>query len=182
MAPAVSAVLGAQGGGAASLLLPAPFEMIWGFIGFAILMAIMAWKVFPGLNETLENRQKAIQGRLEDAEEALQEAERKRREYEEKLASAREEADDIIAEARSRAEKVREDLIKKAEEEAREITERAQADMEAERRRLIQELRGRVAELSLAIASKIVGRELEAGRHEDLVDEYIDQLSSLNGQ
>jgi F-type H+-transporting ATPase subunit b len=173
---------GGGGGGGIGLLLPHTYELIWGTIGFAILMVVMRWKVFPTLNETLENRQKAIQGRLEEAEAAKEEAERLRRQYEDRLAEAREQADEIIAEARTRAERVREDLIKRAEDEASEIVERSKADQEAERRRLVQELRAQVADLSLVIASKIVGRELEAGRHEDLIDEYIEQLSSLNGR
>jgi F-type H+-transporting ATPase subunit b len=175
-------ILAAEGGegGPAALLLPATFELVWGFVGFAILMAIMAKKVFPTLNETLEKRQHAIQGRLEEAESARQEAERLRRQYEEQLASAREQASRIIEEARAQAEGLRQDLTRRAEEEAKQIVERAKADQRAEMNRLIQDLRTQVAGLSLTIASKIVGKELDGDRHDELVDQYINELSSLN--
>lgn len=174
-------VLAAQGGGGgAQVLLPAAPELIWGLVGFAMLMAVMARKVFPTLNETLENRQQAIQGRLEQAESARQEAERLRREYEDKLADARERANEIVDDARKQAERLRADLVKRAEEDARQIVERARADQQAERNRLIQELRGQVASLSLTIASKIVQQELDGGRHDELVDQYINELSGLN--
>jgi F-type H+-transporting ATPase subunit b len=173
-------VLAAEGGGGAQVLLPAPAELIWGSVGFALLMIVMVRKVFPALNETLENRQQAIQGRLEQAEATRQEAERLHREYEEQLADARERANEIVDEARKQAERLRADLVKRAEEEARQIVERARADQQAERNRLIQDLRGQVAELSLTIARKIVKQELDSGRHADLVDAYINELSSLN--
>ncbi|MGH8898274.1 MAG: F0F1 ATP synthase subunit B [Egibacteraceae bacterium] len=175
-------LLAAEGGGEnpAQLLLPDQAELIWGLIGFALLMFVMVRKVFPALNKTLEERQQAIQGRLEQAEAARQDAEQLRREYEEKLADAREQATKIIEDTRTQAEGLRADLIRRAEEEARQIVERARADQQAERSRLIQDLRGQVADLSLSIASKIVQQELDGGRHADLVDDYINQLSSLN--
>ena len=180
-APAI-VVLAAEagGGGGASILLPHTYELVWGLVGFALLMIVMVRKVFPQLNETLENRQNEIQGRLEAAESAHKEAEKLRRQYEEQLASAREQASKIIEDTRTQAEGLRQDLIKRAEDEARQIVERAQADQQAERNRLIQDLRGQVADLSLTIASKIVGTELDGGRHDELVDQYINELSSLN--
>jgi F-type H+-transporting ATPase subunit b len=183
MAPlTMSVVLAAEGGGGgpAELLLPHTYELVWGFLGFAILMAVMVKKAFPTLNATLEKRQQAIQGRLEDAESDRQEAERLRRQYAEQLASAREEASRIIEDTRAQAEALRRDLVKRAEEEARQIIERAQADQRAERNRLIQDLRGQVADLSLEIARRIVGSELDGRRHDELVDQYIAELSSLN--
>lgn len=179
MAALATIVLAAEGGGA-QVLLPEMPELIWGLVGFAILMAIMVRKVFPMLNEALENRQQAIQGRLEQAEAARQEGERLRREYEEQLEGARERANEIIDQARTQAERLREELVKRAEEEARQIVERARADQQAERNRLIQDLRAQVAQLSLTIASKIVQEELDRGRHAELVDQYINELSSLN--
>jgi F-type H+-transporting ATPase subunit b len=175
-------LLAAEGAGQdpARLLLPEPAELIWGLVGFALFMIFMVKKAFPALNKILEERQQAIQGRLEQAEAARQEAEQLRREYEEKLAEARERANEIVDKARKQAEAVRADLIKRAEEEARQVIERARADQEAERSRLLQDLRRQVAELSLTIASKIVKQELDRGRHTDLVDEYINDLSSLN--
>jgi F-type H+-transporting ATPase subunit b len=179
MAIPATIVLAAQGG-SAQVLLPAPADLIWGLVGFALLMAVMVRKVFPILNETLENRQRAIQGQLEQAEAARQQAEKLRREYESKLADAREQAAKIIEDTRAQAEGLRADLLKRAEEEARQIVERARAEQQAERSRLIQDLRGQVAELSLSIARKIVQQELDGGRHAQLVDDYINQLSSLN--
>ena len=52
-------------------------------------------------------------------------------------------------------------------------------DAEAERNRVVQDLRNQVAALSVDLAGRIVERELDEERHRDLVDSYIDNLSSV---
>lgn len=166
--------------GGIDLLLPDTAELIWGLFGFAALMAFMFWKVFPRLNETLEQRASRIQGQIEEAEQQREAAERLRAQYEEQLADARNEASRIIEEAREQAERIRADGAARAEEEAAQITARAREDVAAERGRLVSDLRGQVAALSVELAGKIVQRELDPARHEALVDQYINELSGLN--
>ncbi len=161
-------------------LLPDASELIWGTVAFVILLALMLKLVFPKLNETLEERGAAIQGRMEDAEAKYQEAERARADYEESLAEARGEADRIIEEAKAAADDLRNEARSRAEAEAAQIIERAQSSVASERDRVLSELRGQVGALSVELASRIVERELDASTHEALVDEYIDQLSSQN--
>lgn len=179
MAPVVLAAED-EGGGALQVVLPATAELVWGLIGFAILMAFVVWKVWPTLNQMLEERQQAIQGKLEQAEEIRTEAEELRRQYQEQLRDARTRADEILDQARSDAEEVRQQKVAEAEDEAQAIRQRAREDAEAERQRLVQQLRSQVAALSVDLAGAIVHREIDAEQHRTLVDEYIDQLSSMN--
>ena len=89
------------------LVLPDVAELVWGLVGFLILFAFVVWKVWPTLNSMLEERQQAIQGKLEEAEQIRTEAEELRRQYAEQLRDARNRADQIIEEARSDAEPAR---------------------------------------------------------------------------
>lgn len=162
------------------LVLPATAELVWGLVGFALLWAIIQWKVWPNIARTLDERRSAIQGRIEEAETQLAEAERVRRNYEGSLAEARTEANTIVSDAKEQAERVRADIIAKAEEEAAAIRTRAASEAENERARALQELRGQVAAISVDIASKIVDAEVDRSRHDELVDRYISQLSTQN--
>ncbi|MEX2551212.1 MAG: F0F1 ATP synthase subunit B [Nitriliruptoraceae bacterium] len=161
-------------------LFPETPELIWGLVAFLLLMAAMMKFVFPRLNETLEERAAAIQGKVEEADAKLQEAEASKRDYEASIADARGEADRILEEARTAAEALREEARNRAEAEATQIIERAQASVASERDRVLQELRGQVGSLSVELAAKIVERELDASTHTDLVDEYIERLTSQN--
>lgn len=169
-----------DGGGALQVVLPETAELVWGLVGFAALMAFVFWKVWPTLNQMLEERQQAVQGKLEQAEQIRVEAEELRRSYQARMQDARSRADELIDQARADAERVREQKVAEAEEEAQAIRQRAREDAEAERSRVVQQLRSQVAALSVDLAGAIVHRELDEDGHRSLVDEYIDQLSSLN--
>lgn len=173
-------ILAAEGVDPDLQLLPALPELIWGFVAFSILFAVMAGRVYPQFNKALEERRAAIQGRIEEAESQLAEAEKARREYEASIAEARNEASQIIDDAKAQAERLKADIVARAEEEATAIRSRAATEAEAERTRALQELRGQVATLSVDIASKIVDAEVDQSRHDQLVDSYIAQLSGNN--
>jgi F-type H+-transporting ATPase subunit b len=161
-------------------LLPDAAELIWGFFAFGLLMLAIIKFVFPKLNQTLEDRSAAIQGKLEEADSKLADAEEAKRRYEESIADAQGDANRIVEEAKASADALRAEARERAEAEAQHIIERAQADVSAERDRALQELRTQVGAISVELASRIVERELDDATHAGLVDEYIQRLSNQN--
>ena len=162
-------------------LAPKLQELIVGALAFAVLFFFL-WKwALPRVNQMLEARQAKIQGDLDKAEEARHGAEQQLAEYRQSLAGAREEATRIIDEARETAEAMRRDLQTKAEQEAQQIVARAQEEIRAERDRVFQELRAQVGVLSVELAGRIVGQELDASRHQRLVDDYIRDVAAMRG-
>ena len=172
-------VLAVEDNGGVELLPEAP-ELIWGFVAFALLMAVMFRFVFPKMNTILEERSAKIEGQISDAERARVEAEEYKRQYEAQLAEARSQSEEILEEARAQGERIRAEAASRGEEEAQQIVARAREDIEAERGRLVSELRGQVAALSVELAGKIVEKEIDADQHRTLVDQYINELSGMN--
>lgn len=170
----------AEDASGADLLVPAPPELIWGFVAFLLLMAAMSKLVFPKANQTLEDRAAAIQGKMEEADAQLADAERSKAEFDAQIADAKGSANQIVEQAKTDAEAVRADIVARAEDEAAQMLEKARTDVAAERDRLLSELRTQVGTLSVELASRIVERELDAATHQSLVDEYIQDLSSAN--
>ena len=158
-------------------------ELLVGALAFFILFFFIGRWALPRINQMAEARRARIQGDLEKAERAKAEAEQLVARYEERLKEARGEANRIIEEARKTAESVRKDLLAKAEDEARQVVTRAQQEIQAERDRTFEELRGQVGELSIEVASRVIGESLDKRRQAKLVDQYIDELTrSGNGQ
>lgn len=157
-------------------ILPETVELIVGAIVFLIVFLVIAKFAFPPLNKMLANRTDKIQGDLAKAEETRRTAEQELDEYRRQLAGAREESSRIIEEARRTADQLRRDLQARAEEEAQATVARAQEEIRAERDRVFQELRGQVGEIAVELAGRVVGRSLDAKTHEQLIDEYIDQV------
>ena len=163
-------------------LYPHAPELIFGAVAFGIIFFFM-WKwVLPRVNTLLERRREQIQGEMEKAEQAHQEADAELAQYKQQLAGARDEANRIIEESRRTADQLRLDLQSKAEQESQAIVQRAQEEIRAERDRVFQELRAQVAEIAVELAGKVVGAELDSSTHARLIDEYIDQVASGNGQ
>jgi F-type H+-transporting ATPase subunit b len=158
-------------------------ELIVGALAFFILFFFMGRWVLPRMREMMESRRARIQGDLEKAERAKAEAEQLLARYEERLKEARGEANRVIEEARKTAESVRKDVLAKAEEEARQVVARAQQEIQAERDRAFEELRAQVGELSIEVASRVIGASLDKRRQAKLVDEYIEEIAKAgNGQ
>jgi F-type H+-transporting ATPase subunit b len=162
------------------LILPAAAELIWGAICFIVVAVVLTKVAFPKLREAVEAREKRIQGDLETAEKAKNEAKQEQEEYKKQLAEARGEANRIIEDARASAEQVRKDLIAKAEKDAEAVVARAQEQIQAERQRTIQDLQGQIADLSIELAEKVVGRSLDGGSQRELVDAYIKEVSGMS--
>ena len=164
-------------------ILPELDEIIVGALAFIIVFWVLAKFAFPRLNKAMQDRTDKIQGDLENAESERQQAEQLLARYEEQLKDARGEANRIIEESRKTADQMRQDLLERAEEESRQIVARAQEEIRAERDRAFEQLRSQVGALSVELASRIVGMELDSERQRRLVDDYIDEIASMgNGK
>jgi F-type H+-transporting ATPase subunit b len=159
-----------------SLVLPETNELIAGIVAFAIVF-FFAWKwAVPAINRILEARQKAIAGRLEDAERAKNEAENLRKDYEQQIADSRNKGNAIIEEARKSAEQIRNDLVGRAQAEADGIVAKAREEASEEKSRALADARREVANLSIDLAERVVGKNLDREAQLGLVDQYIAEL------
>jgi len=161
------------------LLLPVMDELIAGVIAFTLVF-LVAWKfAAPAIKQTLENRQQAITGQIQEAETIKTEAAGLLEDYKAQLADARNEAGRIIDEARQSAEAVKADILAKATTEAAAIVEKAHTEAQAEKVRALQEARTDMAALSLDLAEKVVGNSLDRDAQTALVDSYLSDLDRM---
>lgn len=166
----------AESGSNLSLVLPETNELIAGIVSFLIVF-FFVWKwALPAINRTLEARQKAITGKLEDAENAKNEAEKLRKDYEQQVAEARNQGNQIIEDARKTAEQMRTDMMARAQTEADAIVSKARDEAEGEKSRALTEARQEVANLSIDLAEKVVGQNLDREAQLGLVERYIAEL------
>jgi F-type H+-transporting ATPase subunit b len=140
---------------------------------FLIIVAIMAaWAYKPVVKMLKTRREKIAQG-LEDARIAGEARANAEKETEEVTLKAQQEAARIVREATERAEEVRREIREAAEAEAVEIRAAAQQDAEQENVRILGELRGQVAALSIAAAQKVIGESLDKKRQHALIEEFF---------
>ena len=166
---------------APSLILPASNEIIWGGLAFVVLLLVM-WKyALPPVRNMMKQREDRIRDDLERAEQARTEAEGELANYRRQVADARNEAARILEEARQSADEVKRQIQSQAEADAAETRARAQEDIRLASERAQADLQGRVADLSIELAEKIVERNLDRDTQLALVESYIGQVGNGNG-
>jgi F-type H+-transporting ATPase subunit b len=161
-----------------SIISPALPELIWGTVAFVVVAFALVKFAFPMIKKSLADRTEKIRGDLERAEQARTEAEEEKRRFEASLGDARGEANRIIEEARQSAEQVRRDLTARAEAEAAEIRSRAQQDAQLATQRAMTDLQGRIGDISIELAEKIVERNLDRDTQQALVESYISSVGT----
>ena len=160
------------------LVQPDPGLFIWTILTFLVLVALLARFAWRPLLEALDRRQEAIAKSLEDAQRARQELERLQRESAEMMRQARVEADAVVSRSRSDAEALREELKQKSRAEAAAIVKNAEKQIQLETARAIQQIRNETIDLSVAIASKILRRQVSKEDHEGLIEETLKQVET----
>lgn len=162
------------------LIIPNTTEMWVNVVAFIVLFIVMAKFAFPPVTKMLDERANKIRESLEKAEDTKVEAERLLEEYKVQMAEARAEAAKIIDQGRKVAESMKVEIVAKAKEEAEAEKAKAVEAIKAEKNAAMTELRGEVADLSVAVAGKILGSSLSQADHEALIDKYLAEVGSLN--
>ena len=124
----------------------------------------------------ITDRQKEIDDMYASAGEAQTEANAMREEYQQKLSAAQQTSERLVKEATMRGQAKEEEIIQKANEEASAILNKAAADIAMEKKKAINDAKDEIASLSLAIAGKVVERELSDADQQKLIDSFIDGL------
>ena len=161
-----------------ALVQPDPGLFIWTIITFLVLLALLAKFAWRPLLDALERRQESIRKSLDDARHAKQELERLQSESQRILAQARTEAETIITRTRDDASRFREELRQKAQQEASAIVKNAERQIELETARALQQIRHEAVDLSVAIASKLLQRNVSKEDNERLIEDTFRQLES----
>ena len=167
----VAAQATAEGG--AALFQVNLFWVIVSALNFIVFFALIWTFAFKPVSRMLDDRRERIEQGLKDAEQARRDRENAEAERVATLAEARKEANDILARAQRLAQETRDADIAATREELDRMRERATNEIEAEKQRAIGELRGEVADLALAAASRVVGESMTDERRRRLVNEFL---------
>lgn len=163
-----------------SAILPQMDEFIPMLIAFLILWFILAKFGWPVFENMLNRREDTIKDALAKAEEARQAAEKAMEEHEDQLAEARALAAQIVSDAKKSGEALQADITATAQKQADEMIEKARAAIEFEKKAAVEELQGSVADMSIAVASRIIGNDLSDAEHRAIVERYIKEAGSFN--
>ena len=132
--------------------------------------------LFQPVLKMIKERQDEIDGMYEEADKAKASAAALQAEYQLKLSAAAETSDRIVKEAVARGQSREAEIIRQANAEASAIMDKAAADIAQEKKKAINDAKDEISGMAMAIAEKVVGRELNSADQEKLFDEFISEL------
>lgn len=149
-------------------------------VSFLILMLLLKKFAWKPVTEMMEKRSETIANDLENAKKASEEASRLATEQETKLAGMQKESAEIMEQAQTNAAKLEKELIEEARASIVHMKKQAKMDIEFERQQALDDAKNEISELSLQIAEKLIGKEINQETHVQLVDEFIERLADSN--
>ena len=130
--------------------------------------------LFGPVMKMITDRQKEIDDMYANADSAKADAEAMRDEYQRKLSDAQATSDRIVKEAMARGQAREEEILRKANADAAAIMDKASADIAQEKKKAINDAKHEISGLAMAIAGKVVERELNEADKAKLIDSFID--------
>jgi F-type H+-transporting ATPase subunit b len=149
---------------------------LWTLVIFLIVVFVLGKFAWGPVLSLLQERERFIHQSLSQAKHDREQAEAQLKEYTAQLQAARTEAASIVADARRDAERLRTELRDKAKAEADALIKNAERQIQLETARAVQQIRHEAADLSVAIASKLIGRNLTKEDNVRLIDEALKQV------
>ena len=159
-----------------SLVTVNPVTLIGQILNLFITLTVVKIFFLDKIKAILDQRREAADKEITDAQAAKAEALVIKETYEKNMQEAKAQASSILERAQRSATIRSEEIIRQANDEAVAIRAKASADIAQEKKKAINDAKDEIAGLSLAIAGKVVGRELTADDQKSLIDSFIDEL------
>lgn len=155
--------------------------LFWMTIAFGIVFFVLAKFAFPVINGMLKKREEEINNALELAERTHKEMELLQADNEQLLQQAREERVKMLNEAKQLSDKFVEDAKAKANEEKDRIIENAKEVIEHEKLAATTEIKNQIADISIKVAEKILGKALESDKEQlDYINRLLEEIEERN--
>ena len=153
---------------------------LFSLIIFGLFMLALAKLCWEPLMNGLNQRESNIRGAVDAANQARDEAAALLAEHKKRMAGVDDEVKEIIAEARRDAETTKADIIAKANSEADAARDRSLAEIERAKQQALVDLAAREQDLVISATETVLGRSIDAGDRQRLIDDALGQFASRN--
>jgi F-type H+-transporting ATPase subunit b len=156
------------------LITPGIGMIFWSTLFFLVLLFILGRFAWPAILAAVAARNESIRRALDAAEKAKEEMTQLKADNEKILAEAKNERDALLKEAKLVKDKMIAEAREKAEEESKKLIQGAREAISTEKAAAINEMKERMATLSVDIAEKILRMKLEESKaQKELVNKLI---------
>ena len=158
------------------LITPDVGLTIWTLLVFGISLFILAKFVLPRIGQALDKRQAVIEDSIDSADRTRREADELLVEYRELLRDARQEAEEIVERARQANAVNEREARSEAQARREQMLEQTRRDIEAETRRVLDEIIRDVVDLTVMATELVTRKVLTEEDQRRLVEDAISEL------
>lgn len=152
--------------------------LLFQIFNFLIVVLVLYALAYKPIVNMLKKRSETISKGIEDAQAAAEARSHAEEEARQIIAKAQAEAMEKVREANERAETTAREIRQQAEAEVEKARADAMAEVTIERDRILSDLRGQVAALSIAAAQKLLGEALDEKRQHSLIEEFFSGIKT----
>ena len=152
------------------------FTSLFTLVNTIALFLVLKKFLFKPVMQMITDRQKEIDDMYDAAGAAEKNAKALEQAYQQKLSVAAETGERMVKDALKRGQDREEEIIRQANAQAAAILDKANADIAMEKKKAVNGAKDEISEMALAIAEKVVGRELTVADQASLVDAFIKEL------
>lgn len=159
-----------------SLVTVNPVTLIGQICNLFIQLLIVKIFFLDKIKAVLDARREAADKQISEAEAAKKEAAAIKADYERNMQEAKAKADQLLLSAQKTAAARSEEIISDAQQQAARLKVKASEDIALEKKKAINDAKDEISGLALAIAGKVVERELNPSDQSQLIDRFLDEL------
>lgn len=145
-------------------------------LNFLLVLFVGKKFLYGPVMKMIHDRQKEIDDMYDAASSAKEQAKTLQLEYQQKLNDASATTDRMVQQAVTRAQNREEEILRKANADAAAIMDKASADIALEKEKAVNDAKNEISGLALAIAGKVVEKELKSEDQSAMIDRFISEL------
>lgn len=152
------------------------YELFFTLANVLILFLILRKVLFKKIIDVMDARDADIKNNIEAGQKAKEEGMKFKSEYETKIRDARDEGQMIVDFARKRAEEKSDTIISEAKKEAEYIKQKANNEIAKEKEQAFNNIKSEISEIAVLAASKVIEKDIDKAKHEDLIENFIKEV------
>lgn len=145
-------------------------------VNFAIVAIILWFLILKPLTQKMAERQKLIDEGLDKAKKAGDDLERVDAQCNDLFKRARAEAEGILNKAEEQSKFLKLEAANLAKKQVEQVLFTARKQIEAEHKKILQEVKNQVAEVAVAIAQKILLEKITDKKDQEIIKEQVTKI------
>ena len=165
-------------GGFASLGINLPLLVVF-IVNFIVLLVLLRLFLYKPVMKVLDERAQRTKEAMNLAEATKKEYEQAKGEVQKQIEKGRQEAQAIITQAMQVGERLKEESRQETAKQTQVMIDRARSELEAERDKIVGDLRHEFVDISIAAAEKVIKETLDKEKHRKLIEETLQESVTL---